>query len=90
MRKHIIYICLILAGICACNTDEVEVYSSARYLFFPDSSKGLDSVKFSFYHYPGATTHEVSFYIPGKLGWHFHAFQIFLGHLSKAGFQCSL
>ena len=63
MRKHIIYICLILAGICACNTDEVEVYSSARYLFFPDSSKGLDSVKFSFYHYPGATTHEVSFYV---------------------------
>lgn len=29
-------------------------------------------------------------HIPGKLGWHFHAFQIFLGHLSKVNFQCSL
>ena len=29
-------------------------------------------------------------HIPGKLGWHFHAFQIFLGRLSKVGFQCSL
>lgn len=28
-------------------------------------------------------------HIPGKLGWHFHAFQIFLGHPSKADFQCS-
>lgn len=54
---------MIIAGICACNTDEVEVYSSTRYLFFPDSSKGLDSVKFSFSHYPGETTHDASFYI---------------------------
>lgn len=63
MKKHIIYICLIIAGIWSCNTEEVEVYSSPRYLFFPDSLKGLDSVVFSFSHYPGATTHDASFYV---------------------------
>ena len=63
MKKHIIYICLIIAGIYSCNTEEVEVYSSPRYLFFPDSSKGLDSVEFSFSHFPGTTTHDASFYI---------------------------
>lgn len=63
MRKHIIYICLIIAGMYACNTEEVNVYSSPRYLFFQDSLKGLDSVKFSFSHYPGETSHDASFYI---------------------------
>lgn len=63
MKKHIIYIFLILIGILACNTEEIEVYSSSRYLFFPDSAKGLDSVAFSFSHYPGETTHNVSFYV---------------------------
>lgn len=63
MKKHIIYICLIIAGICSCNTEEVEVYSSPRFLFFPDSAKGLDSVVFSFSHFPGTTTHDASFYV---------------------------
>lgn len=63
MKKHIIYIFLILMGIFACNTEEIEVYSSSRYLFFPDSAKGLDSVAFSFSHYPGETTHDASFHV---------------------------
>lgn len=63
MKKHIIYLCLIITGIFACNTEEVEVYTSPRYLFFQDSAKGLDSVVFSFSHYPGETTHDVSFYV---------------------------
>ena len=31
MKKHIIYIFLILMGIFACNTEEIEVYSSSQY-----------------------------------------------------------
>ena len=50
-------------GIFACNTEEIEVYSSSRYLFFPDSAKGLDSVAFSFSHYPGETTHDASLHV---------------------------
>lgn len=63
MKKYIVYICMIVAGVWACNTEEVEMYSAARYLFFPDSLKGLDSVVFSFSHYPGETTHDAMFYV---------------------------
>lgn len=63
MKRIVLYIFLILAGLWACNMDDVEVYTSQRYLFFPDSSKGLDSVKFSFSHYPGDNIHEVEFYV---------------------------
>ena len=61
--KYLIYAGLILASLWACNMDEVEVYTSSRYLFFPDSSKGLDTARFSFFHYPGEEIHDVDFYI---------------------------
>ena len=61
--KQIVIIMLIFAGLWACNMDEVEVYSAQRYLFFADSSMGLDTAAFSFSHYPGDETHDVSFYV---------------------------
>ena len=63
MKQVIVIIMLMFAGLWACNMDEVEVYSSQRYLFFADSSMGLDTAAFSFYHYPGEETHDVSFYV---------------------------
>ncbi|MCR9013146.1 DUF4843 domain-containing protein [Gabonibacter chumensis] len=63
MKKYI-SICLILTAILwACNTEEVPLYETQRYLFFPDSAKGLDSCYFSFSHYPGKTEKEVTFYV---------------------------
>ena len=61
--KQIAIVMLIFAGLWACNMDEVEVYSAQRYLFFADSSRGLDTVAFSFSHYPGDETHDVHFYV---------------------------
>lgn len=62
MKKYIALFVFLL-GLWACSTKEIEVYTSERYLYFPDSTKGLDTAMISFTHHPGATTLEVPFYV---------------------------
>lgn len=60
MKNYILLFAMIL-GVISCTKDEVEVYSAARYLFFPNSTNGVDTIAFSFSHYPGETSKEVAF-----------------------------
>lgn len=60
MKNYILFFAMILGAI-SCTEDNVEVYSAARYLFFPNSTKGVDTIAFSFSHYPGETSREVAF-----------------------------
>ncbi len=60
MKKYILFFAMVL-GVVSCTKDEVDVYSAARYLFFPNSTLGVDTIAFSFSHYPGETSKEVAF-----------------------------
>ena len=60
MKKYILFFAMVL-GVVSCTKDEVDVYSAARYLFFPNSTLGVDTIAFSLSHYPGETSKEVAF-----------------------------
>ena len=60
MKNYILFFAMILGAI-SCTKDEVEVYSAGRYLYFPNSKNGVDTVAFSFSHYPGVREREVAF-----------------------------
>lgn len=60
MKNYILFFAMILGAI-SCTKDEVEVYSAGRYLYFPNSKNGVDTVAFSFSHYPGARSRDIAF-----------------------------
>lgn len=58
--KYCILIFLLVSLLWACSTDELDTYNSGRYVYFSEGIAG-DSIRESFFFYPGETTHEVKF-----------------------------
>lgn len=61
MKKYITIFILIISAF-SCSKDEIEVYNSDRYLYFPNV-EGQDTAFISFFHYYGKSTLEIPFEI---------------------------